>query len=178
MSGTSSSVSSPTTRPTLAGSLSKTAAMLIPCSAKIGELAIAAPSADEHRGRLERPAQGIRSSARTPDDDVPLTDELVDALERRDGGPAATRPRGRARGLVGLALYARLLAMADRVRTNHEAIRIRIGNGELLQPQPHDRRLRLSRRSATTTCSGPDVYITDSNHRSRREDAPKELPME
>ena len=34
----------PTTRPTFAGSLSKTAAMLIPCSAKIGELAIAAPS--------------------------------------------------------------------------------------------------------------------------------------
>ena len=34
----------PIVRPTLSGSLSKTAAMLIPCSAKIGELAIACPS--------------------------------------------------------------------------------------------------------------------------------------
>ena len=34
----------PIVRPTLSGSLSKTAAMLIPCSAKIGELAIAWPS--------------------------------------------------------------------------------------------------------------------------------------
>ena len=33
----------PTIRPTLAASLSKMAAMLIPCSAKIGELAIASP---------------------------------------------------------------------------------------------------------------------------------------
>ena len=34
----------PIGRPTFSGSLSKTAAMLIPCSAKIGELAIAWPS--------------------------------------------------------------------------------------------------------------------------------------
>ena len=33
----------PTVRPTLAVSLSNTAAMFIPCSAKIGELAIASP---------------------------------------------------------------------------------------------------------------------------------------
>ncbi len=40
----SPTVSEPIASPTLSGSLSKTAAMWIPCSAKIGELAIAWPS--------------------------------------------------------------------------------------------------------------------------------------